>query len=152
MKKFYISFLVVALAIVTAGTVSWQKVTANNKQIVGSWFVKAPDAPFKYHMFLFSADGTMEQANPDAGDANTSDSDGKGVWERDGNTIKGKFVEVTADRTTHEFVSRGEISFTIDVNGDHFTGHADARFYDVNNNLFRGPLPTALEGSRVTLP
>jgi hypothetical protein len=153
MKKLYISLTVLALAILSIGTVSLHKASASSsKQIIGTWFVKAADAPFQYHMFVFNADGTMQQANPDAGDANTSDSDGKGVWVKDHDTIKGKFVEITADRTTHQFVNRGEISFTINVNNNSLTGHADARFYDVNNHLVRGPLPTALEGSRVTLP
>jgi hypothetical protein len=42
--------------------------------IVGTWIVKAPEAPFPYHMFVFHADGTMQQSNPDAGDRNSSDS------------------------------------------------------------------------------
>src|SRR6476620_2081850 len=88
------------------------------KTVVGVWFVTFPDAPFKYHMCTFHADGTMEQANPDAGDAHTSDSDGMGVWVREGSKIRGKFVEVTADRTTRQFASRGEISFTLDVAND----------------------------------
>ncbi len=58
-----------------------QSSAAAGKQVVGVWFVTFPDPPFKYHMVTFHQDGTMEQANPDAGDANTSDSDGMGVWE-----------------------------------------------------------------------
>ena len=34
----------------------------------------------------------MQQANPDAGDAHTSDSDGKGVWIADGQKVGGKWV------------------------------------------------------------
>ena len=48
--------------------------------IVGTWIVRDSAAPFPVHMYVFNADGTMQQANPDAGDAKTSDSDGKGVW------------------------------------------------------------------------
>ena len=62
--------------------------------------MKAPQAPFQYHMFVFHSDGTMEQANLDAEDPHTSDSNGMGVWVLDGDRIRGKFVEVTADRTT----------------------------------------------------
>ena len=51
--------------------------------IVGTWLVKIPEAPFPYHMFVFHADGTMLQSNPDAGDPNTSDSNGAGVWVAD---------------------------------------------------------------------
>lgn len=154
MKKIHIltvGFVIVALAI---GAGLWGNVSASkgHESVVGAWFVKAPDAPFAYHMFLFNADGTMHQANPDGGNANTSDSDGKGIWVKSDGKIKGKFVEVTADRTTHAFVSRGEISFEIKVDDNNFTGTASANFYDVNNNLIRGPLPTSLEGIRVTLP
>jgi hypothetical protein len=121
----------------------------NSPPIVGTWFVKAPEAPFQYHMFVFNSDGTMQQTNPDAGDPNTSDSNGMGVWVSDGDKIKGKFVEVTADRTTRQFVSRGEISFLIKVNGNAFTGTASAIFYDVKGLRLRGPLPATLEGQRV---
>ena len=68
----------------------------------------------------------MQQSNPDPGDPNSSDSNGMGVWVRDGDAIKGKFVEVTADRMTRQFVSRGEISFRIEVNGDALIGAANA--------------------------
>lgn len=120
--------------------------------IIGTWFVKLPDAPFQYHMFSFHADGTMQQANPDDGDANTSDSNGLGIWILDGDTVKGKFVEVTADRTTHQFVSRGEISFVLTVKGNAFTGNFSALFFDVDGNLIKGPLTTTGEGQRVVLP
>jgi len=119
---------------------------------VGVWFATFPDAPFKYHMIVFNSDGTMQQANPDAGDAHTSDSDGMGVWVRDGNKVRGKFVEVMADRTTRAFVSRGEISFEITVSGDSLTGAATGKFFDLDNKLVGGPVQTAFNGSRVTLP
>ena len=35
-------------------------------------------------MYVFNADETMQQANPDAGDPHGSDSDGKGDWIVDG--------------------------------------------------------------------
>ena len=121
----------------------------NSPPIVGTWFVKTPEAPFQYHMFVFNSDGTMQQANPDAGDPNASDSNGMGAWVPDGDKIRGKFVEVTADRTTRQFVSRGEISFLIDVNGSAFSGTASAIFYDAEGRRLRGPLPATLEGQRV---
>jgi hypothetical protein len=122
------------------------------KGIVGTWVVQAKDAPFPYHMFVFNADGTMQQANPDVGNPDASDSDGKGIWVKDGETVKGKFVEVSADRATRKFISRGEISYEITVNGDSFTGEAAGRFYDEDGKLLRGPFPTPLAGTRVTLP
>ncbi len=121
--------------------------------IVGAWFVKDPGAPFPYHMYVFNADGTMQQANPDAGDPNSSDSDGKGVWVTDGDRIKGKWVEVIADRASHKFTGRAEISYAVEVNVDTFTGTVTASSYDANGTLTEGPTsPTALEGKRVTLP
>ena len=121
--------------------------------IVGAWFVKDPGAPFPYHMYVFNADGTMQQANPDAGDPHSSDSDGKGVWVTDGDRIKGKWVEVIADRASHKFTGRAEISYDIKVNVDNFTGTDSASSYDPNGTLTEGPSsPTPLEGKRVTFP
>jgi hypothetical protein len=54
-------------------------------------------------MYIFNADATMQQASPDAGDPHSSDSEGKGVWITDDDRIKGKWVEVTADRPSHKF-------------------------------------------------
>jgi hypothetical protein len=121
----------------------------NSPSIVGTWLVKIPEAPFHDHMFVFHSDGTMQQANPDAGDPNTSDSNGMGVWVPDGDRIKGKFVEITADRTTRQFVSRGEISFLIKVDGNTFSGTASAIFYDARGQRLREPLPATLDGQRV---
>ena len=119
------------------------------KGIVGAWFVKMPEAPFQYHMLIFHADGTVVQSNPDAGDAHTSDSSGMGAWSVDNGRVVGKFVEVTADRTTRNFVSRGEISFKIDVRGDTISGDGIARFYDVSGALNGGPVSFTLVGTRV---
>ncbi len=120
--------------------------------IIGAWVVKDSAAPFPYHMYVFNADGTMQQANPDAGDPHVSDSDGKGVWIADGDKIKGKFVEVTADRATHQYLARGEISYVLKVDGDALTGNGIARFYDVNEVVIVGPIETTMTGKRVTLP
>ena len=120
--------------------------------VVGTWVVKAPDAPFPHHVFVFNADGTMQQANPDAGNADTSDSDGKGIWARRGGKVVGKFVEFTADRKTHRLVSRGEVSFEIEVTGDRLSGTASASFDGEDDERLKGPLPTSLDGKRLTLP
>ncbi len=106
--------------------------------IVGAWFVKDPGAPFPYHMYVFNADGTMQQANPDAGDTHSSDSDGKGVWVSDGDRIKGKWVEVIADRASHQFTGHAEISYDVKVNVDTFTGMVTASSYDANGTLTEG--------------
>ena len=119
------------------------------QRIVGAWFVKMPEAPFQYHMLVFNADGTMLQSNPEAGDPHTSDSNGMGAWVAEGNRVVGKFVEVTADRTTRAFASRGEISFEIDVTGDAISGAGSARFYDVNGTPNGSPVAFTLSGTRV---
>ncbi len=151
-SKILRSPLIAGVCVLLGGTLLFIR-TSNHNSIVGTWFVNATDAPFQYHMFVFNADGTMQQANPDAGDANTSDSDGKGIWKNDSKKVKGKFMEITADRVTHNFVSRGEISFEITVGSDKntFAGTANALFYDANGKLLKGPLSTPLEGMRVTL-
>ena len=79
--------------------------------VVGAWVVRDAGAPFPYHMYVFNADGTTQQANPDAGDPHTSDSDGKGLWVADGEGVRGKWVEVVADRTTREYAGRTEVSY-----------------------------------------
>jgi hypothetical protein len=121
----------------------------NLSPIVGTWIVKCPEAPFPYHMFMFHADGTMQQSNPDAGDPSTSDSSGMGAWVSDGEKVKGKFVEVTADRTTRHFVSRGEISFEVNVEKNAFRGSASAVFFDAEGKRFKAPLSATLEGERI---
>lgn len=146
MRLSWIGAVVVALCLVPAAC---DRVSGGRPPIVGTWVVKTPEAPFPYHMFVFGADGTMQQGNPDAGNPNTSDSDGMGVWVKDGARIKGKFVEITADRTTRQFVSRGEISFSLEVQGDTFRGTASASFYDAGGRKLRGPMAATLEGQRV---
>ena len=117
--------------------------------IVGVWLVRAPEAPFPLHLFAFHADGTVEQSNPDAGDPNTSDSNLMGAWKPDGAGVSGKLVEVAADRTTHQLVSRTEIAFTLRVTGDTFSGTADARFYDAEGQPSGRHVQATLAGERV---
>nr|WP_310524483.1 hypothetical protein [Polymorphobacter sp.] len=119
--------------------------------IIGTWIVKDGNAPFPYHMYVFNADGTMQQANPDAGNPKRSDSDGKGVWKLAGERVHGKWVEIMADRATHKFVGIGEISFEIVVKGDRFEGQGSASFYDGDRKLIDGPFATTMSGTRVTL-
>lgn len=135
-----------ALLIVTPATSAGRFPT-----VVGTWVVEHGNAPFPFHMYVFNADGTMQQANPDAGNPLRSDSDGKGVWKRVGNTVRGKWVEIMADRATHRFSGLGEISFEIVVKGDGFEGTGTARFYDANRKLIDGPFATTMSGTRVTV-
>jgi hypothetical protein len=116
---------------------------------VGAWLVRIPDAPFPLHMFIFHADGTVEQSNPDAGDPNTSDSNLMGAWRRDADGYKGKLVEVTADRVTHQFASRGEISFAVSIRDNSLTGTARATFFDPSGHPVKGPVEVSMTGERV---
>jgi hypothetical protein len=104
-------------------------------------------------MYVFNADGTMQQANPDAGDSHGSDSDGKGVWIANGERIQGKWVEVIADRDTHQFSGPLEISYEIAVVGDTYTATETVRSYDATGNVRVSPAtPAKLLGKRVKLP
>ena len=118
--------------------------------VVGAWLVKDPNAPFPYHLYVFNADGTMQQANPDAGDPRTSDSDGKGAWIANGDTINGKWMEVAADRTTHQYTGRLEISVHIRVIGDSLSATESVRVFDQNDKELSPPsTPSLLTGRRI---
>jgi hypothetical protein len=120
-----------------------------SSDVVGTWIVRIPDAPFPLHMFVFHSDGTVEQSNPDAGDPNTSDSNLMGAWRADGARYRGKLVEITADRSTHQLAARGEISFTLKVSGNSFQGMANATFFDASQHRIKGPVQVKMEGERV---
>ena len=125
---------------------------ANPNAVVGVWIVRDETAPFPFHMYVFNADGTMQQANPDAGNARTSDSDGKGIWVAKGVRIVGKWVEITADRATHKFAGRLDLSFDLKVDGDRLTGIRSAQPFDVDGKPSGGPFQGPFTGTRVTLP
>jgi DNA-binding transcriptional regulator LsrR (DeoR family) len=57
-----------------------------------------------------------------------------------------------ADRATHAFLGRGEISFSVIVRGDSIVGTASARFFDAAGAPSDGPIAVEMLGSRVTLP
>ena len=117
--------------------------------VVGTWLVHDFKAPFPMHMYVFNDDGTMQQANPDAGDPHGSDSDGKGVWSASGSHIRGKWVEVMADRTTHKFTGRGEYAFSITVSGNRLRGDGTMHLFDANG-VPAAAIPTTFAGERVT--
>ncbi len=120
--------------------------------VVGTWLVQQPAAPFPLHLYVFNADHTMQQANPDAGDPRTSDSDGKGAWRRNGGKVSGKWVEIMADRLTHKLVGRGEFTYVVDVTRDHLTGTGMFLGYDVDGKVIAGPFDAPFTGTRVTAP
>jgi len=141
--------LALSLVLTSVSGCSLPASVGHEQAIVGTWVVRDSAAPFPVHMYVFNADGTMQQANPDAGDANTSDSDGKGVWVTEGGRIKGKWVEITADRATHKFAGRGEIAFSLSVEGDVFDGTETAQFFDADDRMIGGSLASTLKGARV---
>jgi hypothetical protein len=125
-------------------------IPATADAIVGTWLVKDPNAPFPRHLYVFNADGTMQQANPDAGDARSSDSDGKGSWIATGYRIKGKWVELLADRATHQYAGRLEVSYELTVSGDHYVGTEAVRVYDASDKESVAPATSqAIEGTRI---
>lgn len=152
-RRMIVASLLVALAIGPLGCSSPSIRGGYPNSIVGAWLVQDPNAPFPYHMYVFNADGTMQQANPDAGDSHASDSDGKGIWVANDGRIKGKWVEVIADRATRQFAGRLEVSYEITVSGDTYTATEAVRSYDAAGNSTGSPAtPAKLVGQRVTLP
>lgn len=133
------------------------KVQADNNanSPIGPWFMLAQGAPFPTHVITFHSDGTMEIDNPEAGDLSTSDSIGIGPWafdKHDHNTINGKFVEINADRTTGQYVSKLIVTYTLKIKGNTFTGPAEATYYNPDGSYKAGPLPATLSATRITLP
>lgn len=126
-----------------------------NNAVTGVWFVNAVGAPFQPHVATFHADGSMEIDNPEAGDTHTSDSMGMGPWTEaymtGGATVVGKFVEVNADRTTGQYVSKLVVTYNLTVRGNTFTGPAEATYYNPDGTLQAGPYPATLNGTRITL-
>ena len=120
--------------------------------VVGVWLVRQDGAPFPMHMYVFGADGTVQQANPDAGNPRTSDSDGKGVWKRRGRTIIGKWIELSADRATHKYIGRGELNFVLGLKGDRLMGSSVFRSFDADGKQNGGPIEVPFDGTRITLP
>lgn len=147
-----IVLLVSPLAVGLPGCKSAPSPIGSHSSIVGAWLVSDPNAPFPLHMYVFNADGTMQQANPDAGDSHASDSDGKGIWIADGDRVKGKWVEVIADRASHRSTGRLEVTIHFTVRGDRFTGTETIASYDEHGNLTGTSEGRAeMEGNRVQL-
>jgi hypothetical protein len=64
----FVGFLMTPVVLGSLGCSTVSSGSRAVNPIVGAWLVKEPAAPFPYHMYVFNADGTMQQANPDAGD------------------------------------------------------------------------------------
>ena len=120
--------------------------------LVGAWRVKTAGAPFSYHMFVFHSDGTMHQSNPPAGNTDTSDTAGLGVWgEKDGKLVA-RFEEYRLDFKDGS-VTRGAIDFNLSIERDGLKGDWALTVYDAESDKYlRGPLEGGLTGQRVTLP
>jgi hypothetical protein len=119
--------------------------------VVGAWRVKTEGAPFAYHMFAFHSDGTMQQSNPPAGNTETSDSAGLGVWAEKDGVVKARFEEYRVAFEGGE-VTRGTIDFTIHVEGDRMHGMCCFNIYDPDGGkLLHGPLAATLAGTRISL-
>lgn len=120
--------------------------------IIGSWMVQHPTAGFPLHLYSFGADHTVHHAVPDASNGDNSDSAGMGVWERRGDKIVGKWVELTAQRSTHKFLSRNEMVFEITVTGNQISGAGSFFIIDASGKITAGPIPAPFTGLRITPP
>jgi hypothetical protein len=156
MRAFDTHQALLLLASATLGATACSRPAADRVQaapIVGSWIVQDPNAPFPQLLYVFNGDGTMQQASPDAGDPRTSDSDGKGVWRARGDTVDARWVELLADRTTHQYVGRLELTMRITVVGDSLTAIETAKVFDTVGAEVPAPAtPQPLRGTRITLP
>jgi hypothetical protein len=151
--KLHILPLLLASAISAVGCDNEREDAAPVHPIVGTWLVHDPNAPFPHHLYVFNGDGTMQQANPDAGNARSSDSDGKGIWVNRGDRIEAKWVELSADRATHQYTGRLELTMQIVVQGDSLTATETAALFDAAGASAPAPAtPKPLRGARVTLP
>jgi ketosteroid isomerase-like protein len=117
--------------------------------IIGAWFVRMPKAPYPYHLFIFHADGTVIQSNPESGDPGSSDSNLMGVWTSNGETVNAKLLETSADRTTHQFVSRTELVMSLKVEANELRGTGTASTLDAAGKL-NGPAHSfSFDGDRI---
>ncbi len=89
-----------------------------------------PTAPYPYHLFIFHADGSVIQSNPDAGDPQRSDSNLMGTWKSAGDHVTAKLVETSADRTTHQFIDRTELEISLQVQSNKLQGTGTASVFD----------------------
>ena len=108
-----------------------------------------PTAPYPYHLLIFHADGTVIQSNPDAGDPRTSDSNLMGAWTTAGTQVTAKLVETSADRTTHQFVSRTELAISLQVQLNTLHGTGTASVFDATGKLDGTPHPFTFDGDRI---
>jgi len=151
--RFVVLPLLSALALSAFGCDRARGDAAPVNPIVGTWLVHDPNAPFPFHLYMFNGDGTMHQANPDAGNPRTSDSDGKGIWVARGDRVESKWVELSADRATRQYAGRLELTMQITVRGDSLTATETAQVFDATGAP--APAPATLKplrGARVTLP
>ena len=146
------SYRLVLLSLFALAPSALPAARSSRDAVVGAWLVRQDGAPFPMHMYVFGADGTVQQANPDAGNPRTSDSDGKGIWLRRGQAIVGKWVELSADRVTRKYIGRGELSFELGLKGDRLTGSSIFRSFDADGKQNGGPIEVPFDGTRITLP
>ena len=72
-----------------------------------------------------------------------------GAWQTAGDGFSGKLVEITAERSSHQFALQGEISFAVRVSGNTLRGTASATFFDARERQVKGPIQVTMAGERV---
>jgi hypothetical protein len=118
--------------------------------IVGVWRVSVVGAPFPYHMFAFHSDGTMQQSNPPAGNKETSDTAGLGIWAEKDGAVKARFEEFRISFNDDQ-VTRGAVDFNLKVSANKLSGDCAFNIYDINGKHLQGPMQATVEADRVTL-
>jgi hypothetical protein len=117
--------------------------------LVGVWRVKAEGAPTPYHIFAFHADGTVQQSNPAAGNAQTSDTSLMGVWKPSANGFSIHLEEFRQDYKTGN-ITRGTLDCMVFVKKRTFAGSCTFNvFGPEDSKLIEGPFAAKLKGWRV---
>jgi len=156
----YAKRLLIVPVVLLALTVGWAlqsgRATAEDPHtdIVGAWEVDA-DAPYRPHLFTFSADGNMfttnptnVQENPTANHGGTNDSVGMGQWkvvsENGTKYVVGTFEQLNAFADNHQPTDKLSVSFKVTVDGDSFDGPGVV-------HLGSFVVPTHISGTRINV-
>jgi hypothetical protein len=156
-----VAVLPIAVALTASGVIVGEAQASTNQTLIqaitksqrveGAWYVDTLGAPFTPHLFAFHNDGILHVTFPDAAEKNNSAGMGIGAWDKTGKRYAGKFIENNADKRTNLFTSNLIVTFVITVDGNTFSGPAQASYFGANGQLLEGPFPATLKGQRITL-
>ena len=72
-----------------------------------------------------------------------------GAWTTPGTQVTAKLVETSADRTTHQFVSRTELAISLQVPLNTLHGTGTASVFNATGKLDGTPHPFTFDGDRI---